>query len=136
MLGYSLLHNRLRFELTGFYFKLDNALVQRRDLSGADFFVNAGNSKQKGIEFHADYYLLFPAGKSSNQLVLRSDYTFSHFRYGNFIRGIDDYSGKTLPSVPTHTLSFLADLILKHGWYAVGTFPRLYFSFNIFSAPA
>ena len=89
MLGYSLLHNRLRFELTGFYFKLDNALVQRRDLSGADFFVNAGNSKQKGIEFHADYYFLFPAGKSSNQLVLRSDYTFSHFRYGNFIRGID-----------------------------------------------
>ena len=72
--------------------------------------------------FHSDYYLLFPAGKSSNQLVLRSDYTYSHFRYGNFIRGIDDYSGKTLPSVPTHTLSFLADLIFKHGWYAAGTF--------------
>ncbi|HWR32255.1 MAG TPA: TonB-dependent receptor plug domain-containing protein, partial [Chitinophagaceae bacterium] len=50
-----LLKNRLKLELTGFYFNLDDALVQRRDAGGADFFINAGDIKQKGIEFHADY---------------------------------------------------------------------------------
>ena len=46
-----------RLEATGFYFKLDNALVQRRDSFGADYFVNAGNIKQKGLELHAELYL-------------------------------------------------------------------------------
>jgi len=34
---YNLFHNTLRLEATAFYFKLNKALVQRRDLSGADF---------------------------------------------------------------------------------------------------
>ena len=54
-----LFRNSLKLELTGFYFRLNNALVQRRDLSGADFFVNAGDAKQKGVEFHADFKQAF-----------------------------------------------------------------------------
>lgn len=117
-----LFRNTLRLEVTGFSFKLNNALVQRRDLSGADFFVNAGNVKQKGIEAHADYLKSFPEGKWINYYNLRADYTFSHFRYGSFVKGADDFSGKTVPSVPSQTVSLLGDICFSNGIYFSATY--------------
>ena len=49
-------------------------------------------------------------------------YTFNHFRYGSFIKGQDDYSGKTVPSVPNQSLSVLADLLFKKGVYINTTY--------------
>lgn len=113
---------RLQVELTGFYFKLKDALVQRRDLSGADFFVNAGDVKQKGIELHADYTYAPAQSKWINYLLLRGAYTYNHFRYGSFIKGTDDFSGKTVPSVPQKVYSLLADLQFKVGVYSNATY--------------
>lgn len=117
-LAKSFFHNRLNIEVTAFYFKLNNALVQRRDLSGADFFVNAGDVKQKGIELHTDYIISNPRSKILDYCQFRIDYTYNHFRYGNFVKGADNFSGKTVPSVPPNTLSALADVQLKNGIYS------------------
>ena len=111
-------HNRLDIDVTAFYFKLNNALVQRRDLSGADFFVNAGDVQQKGIEIHTDYLISNSTSKFLDYCQFRVDYTYNHFRYGSFIKGADDFSGKTVPSIPANTLSALADAQLKNGAYA------------------
>ena len=112
-----LLGKALQLEATGFYFKLDKALVQRRDLSGADYFVNAGDVKEKGLELHGSYILAFNRNKLLDYLNLRADYTYNHFRYGSFIKGTNDFSGKEVPSVPANTFSALADLQLKAGIY-------------------
>ena len=47
-----LLRKKLNVELTG-HFNLHNALVQRRD-GGGDYFINAGNTVQRGLEFACD----------------------------------------------------------------------------------
>lgn len=116
-----LLHNRLSFEVSGFYFRLNDALVQRRDISGADFFVNAGNIKQRGLELTADYF-----GGSVKGIIddyrINAAYTFNHFRYGYFVKGTDDFSGKPVPSVPSNTISLLADINFKKGLYSNITF--------------
>lgn len=117
-----LFHKKMQFEATAFYFKLNNALVQRRDLSGADYFVNAGDIKQKGIELHADYTTVLPAGNLIDYFVVRADYTYNHFRYGNFIKGIDTFSKKQAPSVPANTFSVMADMLLKNGVYLNTTY--------------
>lgn len=109
---------RIQLEATGFYFKLNNALVQRRDISGADFFVNAGDVKQKGIELHAEYMYRAAALSFIDDFNIRLDYTYNHFRYGSFIKGTDDFSGKTVPSVPANTFSLLGDINLKNGFYS------------------
>lgn len=111
-----LLHRKLILELTAFYFKLNDALVQRRDISGGDYFVNAGDVKQKGIEFHADYNHSFHGGFIRNFSV-RSDVTLNHFRYGSFIKGADDFSGKRAPSVPSSVVALLADVYSNAGIY-------------------
>ncbi|MEQ1676803.1 MAG: TonB-dependent receptor plug domain-containing protein [Chitinophagaceae bacterium] len=119
--GYSLFHRKLFIEATGFFFKLTNALVQRRDLSGADFFVNAGNIRQKGIELNADYTTVNHKKGMIDYFSINAGYTYNHFRYGTFIKGADDFSGKKVPSVPANTFSLLADLIFKNGLYANAT---------------
>ncbi len=115
--GYDLFKRKLRLEATGFYFKLNNALVQRRDISGADFFVNAGNVKQKGLEFSADYSMSVRQS-FLDYFILKTAYTCNHFHYGDFKKGTDDFSGKIVPSVPANIFSALADFNLKIGLYA------------------
>jgi len=114
---YFFFNKKLQLEATGFYFRLDNALVQRRDAAGADFFVNAGNVKQKGIEIFASYLIPSIRGTFIDHLAITGSYTYNHFRYGSFIKGTDDFSGKKVPSVPAGTFSVWADLQLKNGLY-------------------
>lgn len=119
--GADLCKRKLHLELTGYLFKLNKALVQRRDSSGADYFVNAGNVRQKGIEFTADYFGN-PVGNFLEQYRFSLAYTYSHFRYGEFNRSGTDFSGKTVPSVPTHALSFLTNLNFQKGIYTQWTY--------------
>lgn len=120
--GYSLLRNKLHLEATGFYFKLNNALVQRRDISGADYFVNAGDVQQKGIELHADYTYSINNSWLLDYFILQADYTYNHFRYGSFVKGTEDFSGNTVPSVPSNTLSGILDMNIKNGLYINTTY--------------
>jgi len=117
----ALLKNKLHIEATGFYFKLRNALVSRKDNVNADYFVNAGNSKQKGIELSADYEVAFN-NKILDHLIIKPAYTYNDFKYGDFQKGAISFSGKYLPSVPKNTFSFLADVQFKKGIYFNSTY--------------
>jgi iron complex outermembrane receptor protein len=119
---YSYRPARLYFEVTGFTFKLEDALVQRRDLSGADYFTNAGDIRQKGVELHADYTFLPINNKIVDNFVVQADYTYNHFRYGSFVKGTSDFSGKYVPSVPSGTFSAMFDILLKNGIYLNATY--------------
>lgn len=124
----ALLKGKLALEATGFYFKLNNALVTRKDSSNADYYVNAGNTKQKGIEVSADYATSF---KSTflDYLTVKTAYTLNDFKYGDFKKGKTDFSGNKLPSVPGNTISVLADLQFKQNIYFNSTY---YFATKIF----
>ncbi len=116
-----LFKNKLRIEATGFYFKLNNALVTRKDSSNADYFVNAGNALQKGIELSADYTKVFD-GRTIDYVTIRSAFTLSYFKYGDFKKGSTDFSGRYLPSVPKNSISILADIQFKKGFYFNSTY--------------
>ncbi|MET0462304.1 MAG: TonB-dependent receptor [Chitinophagaceae bacterium] len=122
---YLLFQNKLRVEATAFYFRLNNALVQRRDAAGADFFINAGDVKQRGIESHADYTYQPSYSKLIHYLTINADYTYNHFNYGSFIKGADDFSGNRVPSIPKGTFAAMADLRLKNG---------LFFNLNLYAS--
>lgn len=114
---YGLFRNRLTLDLTGFSFTLNKALVQRRDLSGADYFINAGKVKQRGVEATLDYLGFFPNPSFLDYFIIRGAYAYSHFRYGEFVQGTNDYSGNKVPSIPSQTYYLLADLMSKKGFY-------------------
>jgi iron complex outermembrane receptor protein len=119
---YHLRQMKLYFEFTGFYFKLNDALVQRRDLSGADYFTNAGDIKQKGLELHGDYTYSPVGNNFIDNFMIQADYTYNHFHYGNFIKGVDTFSKKMVPSVPANTFSLTGDMLLQNGVYLNSTY--------------
>lgn len=115
-LRYSTHDNKFQLEATGFYFRLHDALVQRRDAGGSDYFINAGAIDQAGAEFHAAYTYQRPSA-FLDYAYFSSDMTLSHFRYDSFIKGTDDFSGKKVPSVPDRSISLLADLQFRKGFF-------------------
>ncbi|MFT4094833.1 MAG: TonB-dependent receptor plug domain-containing protein [Niabella sp.] len=110
---------RLQFEASLFSFRLKDALVQRRDAAGADYFINAGGTRQKGIELSTAYTYVQPGAHFFEDGNFRIAYTYNHFRYKDFIKDNTDYSGKTLPGIPANALSLSGDACLKNGIYGV-----------------
>jgi iron complex outermembrane receptor protein len=118
---FTLLKNKLHAELTGFYYKLNNALVSRKDSTNADYFVNAGNTKQSGIELSADYTTMFK-NHLLNYIIVRTSYTFNDFKYGSFQKGTISFAGKNLPGVPENAIAVAADVQFKKGMYFSSTY--------------
>lgn len=113
----SWLQQRLYVEANAFYYRLQNAIVQRRDASNADYFVNAGSTNQKGLESQAYYQLLPARNRLVTQARLWISHTWSRFRYHDFKQGSTDFSGKQLPSVAPHILTAGLDVSTRPGLY-------------------
>ncbi|SRR6266496_2189062 len=112
------LQRRLYIEVNAFYYRLQNAIVSRKDSSNADYFTNAGSTKQRGIESQASYQFV-----TGNHAFLRSarlwiSYTRNKFNYDNFKQSTTDFSGKQLPSVAPQTVAAGFDIATKKGIYS------------------
>lgn len=111
------LKEKLFVDVNAFMFKLNNTIVQRRDLSGADYFANAGSTSQKGLETFVQYKIASNDNKFFSQSNVWLSYTFNDFMYKEFKQVTTDYSGKQLPSVPKNILAIGIDATIKPGVY-------------------
>lgn len=125
---YIFLQQKLQVNITGFYFAMQNALVQKRDVSGADYFENAGAIQQKGVEAQANYLYT-----THNQFVKKIQtniaYTFHDFTYGNYVHNNVNYKNNILPSVPKHSIAATITIQSKAGIYLHSSW---YYAANIF----
>ena len=112
----SWLQRRLYTEVNIFDYRLKNAIVQRRDASNGDYFVNAGSTKQRGIESQVSY-LLLQHNSFVNTARVWASYTWNNFTYDEFKQLTNDYSGKKLPSVAKNTVASGLDISTKPGIY-------------------
>jgi iron complex outermembrane recepter protein len=118
----SLLKNKLYFDINAFFYKLKNAIVQRRDASSADFFENAGSAKQNGLETLVTYELINNELQFFNHLFIHASDTWNNFHYGAFKQLTNDFSGKKLPGVASQTVAAGFDVSTKVGVYSNTTF--------------
>ena len=112
----SWLQRRLYAEVNVFDYRLENAIVQRRDVSNGDYFINAGSTKQRGIESQVSY-LLLKRNSFVNTARVWASYTWNNFAYDDFKQLTNDYSGKKLPSVAKNTVASGLDISTKPGIY-------------------
>lgn len=113
----NMLGNRLSYDISAFYYNLSNAIVQRRDAAGGDTYINSGATDQFGIEGRIDYALIQNTSSFLQACNIWGSYTYYDFRYRNFIRETNDYSGKQLPGVAPNTAACGLDANFKHGLY-------------------
>lgn len=96
--GY-LFNNRFQFDIAWYYFKLNNAIVRRNNTAGAEYFINAGNTIQQGIESAVKYKFIKSNNHLLNELNISNNNSFQPYRFLNYVAGSLDFSGNTLTGV-------------------------------------
>ncbi len=101
-LGYQRSLKQWQFSLNVFQMDVRDLLVARRFNEDQFIGINAGETRHRGLEASLSGQL----GKTgSSQWYPRVSYTFSDFRFRDFVDGEIDYSTNTLPGVPKHYLN-------------------------------
>ena len=113
----SFLQDKLFVDVNGFIFRLQNTLAQRRDASGADYFENAGSTRQKGIETNVVWQPVKQSNTAVTDIKLFASHTWHHFIYKDYKQVNTDLSGKKLPSVAPHVIASGLDITSKIGIY-------------------
>jgi iron complex outermembrane receptor protein len=113
----TLFSNKFYFDISGFIFDLKNTIVQRIDTNGVYYYVNAGSTKQNGLETFASYQIAdMPSHFISSAKVWMS-YALHDFHYGNFKQLEADYSKNELPGAAPNVVAAGLDIISKIGCY-------------------
>jgi iron complex outermembrane recepter protein len=110
------LFKQLDVSLAAYDFQLKNAIVIQRAADGADYFVNAGKTTQKGLEAFAgwshdlsNYFL--------NSLRVWSSTTINYYRFNNYLQSGVDYSGNPLTGVAPDIIVAGIDINTRAGVY-------------------
>jgi iron complex outermembrane receptor protein len=113
-----LFENRLRMEATAYDFNLRETIVIRRDEGGAEFFVNAGKTDQKGIELTLQYAVELSASNFIQGVNFWSNFALNRYRFKDYTKDEDDFSGNELTGTPGYVWSGGVDVTLRPGMYA------------------
>lgn len=97
------LRNTLNFDLTAFYFRLDETIVQQQSDRGTVLFVNAGNTDQRGLEATATWFGITASENFITDLEVRTSYTLHDFIFKNYTKEGEDFSGNDLTGVAPNT---------------------------------
>ena len=113
----ALLNNKLYFDVSGFYFDLKNTIVQRIDTNGVYYYVNAGSTKQNGVETYASYQIVDNPSHFISSAKVWGSYAWHDFHYGNFKQVNKDFSKNRLPGAAPNVVVAGLDLATKAGYY-------------------
>ncbi len=117
-LRYKSKNGRFYAEGIGFYFHLKDAIVRRLNTNDVEYFVNAGGTKQAGLELNASLLLVKTSSSNFlNAIRWNSTYTYNHFKFTDFQNGAVNYSGNKLTGVPNHVAVNSFSFDFKKGLY-------------------
>ena len=110
-------NKRLSLDVAYYLFRLQNTIVSRRDASGAEFYINAGNTKQTGVE----YSIVYNHSSSTENLIskfrLQAVGTNINARFGEYQQGNAKFTGNQLTGTSPFIFSLLGDLQTVQGIY-------------------
>ncbi|WP_310586589.1 TonB-dependent receptor [Larkinella insperata] len=111
--------NRFQFDLTAYQFRLRQTIVRRSVESGAEYFINAGATDQKGLEAQLSYAIVVPKPANFWQNVrVWNSTTLTNYRFRNYQQGDVNVSGNRVTGVPPTVVATGIDAETKLGFYA------------------
>jgi iron complex outermembrane receptor protein len=117
-----IIKNKLSVDASFYWLRLGNTIVSRRDSGGADYFANAGKTKQQGFEIAVQYLPVNNYNRFTRQLKLWANYTNLHASFINYQQGTAVYDGNKLTGTAPQVFVLGADMITSSGVYANATF--------------
>ncbi len=112
------LFNRLlTFDLNFYRMQLDNAIVSRNNTNGTVYYINAGNTKQDGVEVYLKYHLYYSNNTAISVINISNSYSYQPYKFISYQQGSNNYSGNHLTGVPQNTDVTGIQVIAKKGYY-------------------
>lgn len=92
---------RWQADASVFRYHLTEAIVRQLDRGGTEYFLNAGGTRQTGLEAFLSTWLILPRHIGAlRSAQLTASYTYSHFLFSDYRVANTDYSGNRLTGVP------------------------------------
>ena len=104
------LGNSVFVELSYFDFRMKDAIVRRQNEAGQEYFVNHGNTVQKGWEFLLESKRFDLKNEVLSHFKFRFSASLYDFKFKNYVQGSSDFSGNALTGVPKTTINSLLNL--------------------------
>ncbi len=98
-------------EATYFDFRMKDAIVRRQNENGEEYFVNQGNTVQKGAEVLLESKNFKINNAVLNGVKFRFSGSFYQFKFENYRQNDVDFSGTDLTGVPATTINSLLNFI-------------------------
>ncbi len=92
----TVMKDRVFFDLSYYHFRLNNAIVRRNSNSGAEYFINAGGTRQQGAEVMIKTYPVKNLTRRIRELAVWVSYSYQPYRFTNYTQGSIDYSNNRL----------------------------------------
>lgn len=97
--------NMLFAEASYFDFRMKDAIVRRQNERGQEFFVNAGETVQKGVEALLETRRFTLPNSFFNDVKFRISGSFYNFKFENYRQNNSDFSGNDVTGVPRTTVN-------------------------------
>ncbi|WP_312901806.1 TonB-dependent receptor [Chryseobacterium taichungense] len=104
--------NAVFVEGSYFDFRMKDAIVRRQNDAGQEFFVNSGESVQKGLELLMETKSFNLKNDIFSFFKFRISGSFYRFTFENYRQNDADYSGNDLTGVPQTTVNSLLNFVL------------------------
>lgn len=108
----NLAKRQLHYDVSAYDFRLDETIVIQRTTDGAEFFVNAGKTSQRGLEATLSWTPNLNS-KFITAFSLWSSYTYNRYRFKNYANDGTDFSGKRLTGVAPTIALWGIDITVK-----------------------
>lgn len=108
---------RLQFDIAAYFFSLQNAIVRRNNVAGSEYFVNAGETKQNGIEGLIKYQLIKKSNSFQSSVNVWSSYSYQPYRFVAYKQNNANYGGNELTGVPRNIWVSGIEVESNKGWY-------------------
>jgi iron complex outermembrane receptor protein len=112
---------KILFDVTAYDFRLKDAIVIQRDASGADYYVNAGGTRQTGLEATLSFAPIVNDKGFISAFKVWNSYSYNHYRFDTYVNDANDYSGNRLTGVPPTVNTSGLDLKIKKRFYINAT---------------
>ena len=111
-------HNKRWFWDAAFYrFSLLQTIVRRNNAAGAEYFVNAGSTKQQGIETGIQWKMITPSAGRKWELNWQTSFCFQPYYFVEYQQGAANYAGNSLTGIPRTILFTGLKWAHQKGWY-------------------
>lgn len=113
-------NGKFMYDVATFYFRLIESIVlTESERDGTLAFANAGETNQNGLEIATTWIPINNVNNFLSQLEVQNSYTFHYFKYDNYVKEGDDFSGNRLPGVAPHTFFTSLNAQTKPGIYGL-----------------